>query len=582
MDVYANYGITIPNGKYAGEVQTTCPQCSHTRKKKTDKCLSINLDKRVWRCNHCEWRGYLKTEKEVKTYVKPVWKNNTQLSEKLVKWFEKRGIRQNTLLDARITEGWEYMPQIQKECNTAQFNYFKDDVLINVKYRSAEKHFKLFKDAELIFYNLDGIKDQRECYIVEGEMDALSFIEAGLKNVVSVPNGANLNTNNLAYLDNCIDYFANMDLIHLAVDNDIAGRKLRDELAERFGKYRTDYIEFKDCKDANECLQKYGINGIIESIGKPIKFPLEGIFTISDIDYDINDMYENGLDKGLDLKIDGFDLTIAKGYITTITGIPSHGKSDWVDNMCLHARMNGNWSGAFYSPENKPTQLHFSKMARKLIGKHWDGNNRINDVELRLAKEYLDRKMWFLKPEKDFSLTSILNMVRDLQQRYGIDYFTIDAWNKLDNGNDDTYLIGKHLDQLAMFSEDNKIACFLVAHPRKMPKGDNGKYNVPTLYDIKGSSTFYDKTDNGIAVYRDFDLGLTTIYRQKIKFDHWGTEGFSEYTYDKISKRYIHNGNVDNVNWITKMQVQPSINFNQMPVNNGFLDVKEWVGDVPF
>lgn len=582
MDLYANYGITIPNGKYAGEVQTTCPQCSHTRKKKTDKCLSINLDKRVWRCNHCEWRGALKTEREVKVYVKPVWRNKTELSEKLVKWFEKRGISQKTLLDAKITEGLEFMPQVSKECNTVQFNYFKDGVLTNVKYRTAEKYFKLFKDAELILYNLDSIKDQRECYIVEGEIDALSLIESGFKNVVSVPNGANLNTNNLTYLDNCIDYFANMDLIHLAVDNDIAGRKLRDELAERFGKYRTDYIEFKDCKDANDCLQKYGINGIIESVGKPIKFPLEGIFTISDIDYDINDMYENGLDKGLDLKIDGFDLTIAKGYITTITGIPSHGKSDWVDNMCLHARMNGNWSGAFYSPENKPTQLHFSKMARKLIGKHWDGNNRINEVELRLAKEYLDKKMWFLKPEKDFSLTSILNMVRDLQQRYGIDYFTIDAWNKLDNGNDDTYLIGKHLDQLAMFSEDNKIACFLVAHPRKMPKGDNGKYNVPTLYDIKGSSTFYDKTDNGIAVYRDFDLGLTTIYRQKIKFDHWGTEGFSEYTYDKVSKRYIHNGNVDNINWITKMQVQPSINFNQMPVNNSFLMANGDNEEMPF
>ena len=79
MDVYANYGITIPNGKYAGEVTTTCPQCSHTRKKKTDKCLSINLDKRVWRCNHCDWRGNLKTEIEKKVYVRAIWRNKTEL-----------------------------------------------------------------------------------------------------------------------------------------------------------------------------------------------------------------------------------------------------------------------------------------------------------------------------------------------------------------------------------------------------------------------------------------------------------------------------------------------------------------------
>lgn len=579
MDIYSNYGITVPSGKHSGEVQTTCPKCSHTRKKKTDKCLSINLDKKVWRCNHCEWRGNLKVMvEEKKVYQLPKWKNNTQLSEKLVKWFEKRGILQNTLLDARITEGLEYMPQVQKECNTAQFNYFKEGALINVKYRTAEKHFKLFKDGELIFYNLDSLKEQTECYIVEGEIDALSFIQAGIKNVISVPNGANLNTNNLTYVDNSIDYLNGMDKIHLAVDNDLAGRKLRDELAERFGKYRTDYIEFDGFKDANDCLQAKGIQGIIDAIAKPIQFPLEGIFTINDISNEINDMYENGLDRGINLGIEGFDLNIVKGYITTITGIPSHGKSDWLDYMCLKARMTANWSGAFYSPENKPTQLHFSKMARKLIGKHWDGKSRLNEIELRLVKEYLDKKMWFLKPEKDFKLTSILNMVRDLQQRYGTDYFVIDAWNKLENKENDTYTVGKSLDELGMFCELNNIHCFLVAHPRKMEK-DNGIYRVPTLYDIAGSSNFYNKTDNGLCVYRDFDKKTTTIYRQKIKFNHWGTDGMSEYNYDLDSTRYYMN-QLDKSNWITGFQKQVA-----MEMNTNFLSekaVESYDGESPF
>lgn len=579
MDTYSNYGITIPSGKYAGEVQTTCPKCSHTRKKKTDKCLSINLDKRVWRCNHCEWRGNLKVMvEEKKVYQLPKWKNNTQLSEKMVKWFEKRGILQNTLLEARITEGLEYIPQMQKECNTAQFNYFKEGVLTNVKYRTAEKYFKLFKDGELIFYNLDSLKDQTECYIVEGEIDVLSFIQAGIKNVISVPNGANLNTNNLTYVDNSIDYLNGMDKIHLAVDNDLAGRKLRDELAERFGKYRTDYIEFEGFKDANDCLQAKGIQGIIDAIAKPIQFPLEGIFTINEISNEINDMYENGLDRGINLGIEGFDLNIVKGYITTITGIPSHGKSDWLDYMCLKARMTANWSGAFYSPENKPTQLHFSKMARKLIGKHWDGKSRLNEIELRLVKEYLDKKMWFLKPEKDFKLTSILNMVRDLQQRHGVDYFVIDAWNKLENKENDTYTVGKSLDELGMFCELNNIHCFLVAHPRKMEK-DNGIYRVPTLYDIAGSSNFYNKTDNGLCVYRDFDKKTTTIYRQKIKFNHWGTDGMSEYNYDLDSTRYYMN-QFDKSNWITGFQKQAA-----MEMNTSFLSekaVENYQGDVPF
>jgi twinkle protein len=104
-----------------------------------------------------------------------------------------------------------------------------------------------------------------------------------------------------------------------------------------------------------------------------------------------------------------------------------------------------------------------------------------------------------------------------------------------------------------------------------MPK-ENGIYEVPTLYNIAGSSNFYNKTDNGICVYRDFQKGITTVYRQKIKFDHWGVEGFSEYTYDIPSKRYFANGVPDNTNWITKLQVQPKIEFS-MPINNNFLTI---------
>ena len=58
------------------------------------------------------------------------------------------------------------------------------------KYRDGDKNFKLVKDAERIMYGLDDIMGCDEVIIVEGEMDKLSFYEAGFKNCVSVPNGA--------------------------------------------------------------------------------------------------------------------------------------------------------------------------------------------------------------------------------------------------------------------------------------------------------------------------------------------------------------------------------------------------------
>ena len=85
--------------------------------------------------------------------------------------------------------------------------------------------------AELIFYGVDNLKDKKRCYIVEGEMDALSLHEAGLYSVCSVPNGASKGTQKLDYLDNCYQYFEDKDEIILCTDNDQPGLQLRNELA---------------------------------------------------------------------------------------------------------------------------------------------------------------------------------------------------------------------------------------------------------------------------------------------------------------------------------------------------------------
>src|SRR5690606_1317505 len=163
---YSDFGIEIPPGRTTGEVYTRCPECSEDRKKKKIKCLGVNLDLGIWHCNHCDWRGSINQ----KTYAAPpAWENKTQLSDKLVTWFQSRNIKQETLLEMRIGEGIEYMPQVEAKRNTVQFNYFEGEKLVNIKYRDGEKNFKMFKDAKLIFYNINSLVGQKEAYIVEGE-----------------------------------------------------------------------------------------------------------------------------------------------------------------------------------------------------------------------------------------------------------------------------------------------------------------------------------------------------------------------------------------------------------------------------
>lgn len=559
MREYLKYGIDLSGiSRTSGEVGTTCPKCSEGRKKKSDKCLFVNLDKKVWKCHHCGWSGGIKPEKEKIIYAKPTWTNNTSLSDKVVKWFkDQRGIGQQILIDMKITEGMEFMPQSGQQENTIQFNYFKDAELVNVKYRTGGKLFKLFKDAELVFYNIDCVKNNDVVYIVEGEMDVLAIMEAGIKNIISVPNGANLNKNNLQYVDNCIDYFDNVKEIYLATDSDIAGRNLQEELSLRFGKDKCYKVDFKDCKDANEYLLKYGATELAECLKVGIHFPIEGVFTISDISDEIDDMYINGLERGVGTGLPGIDrcVTFVKGYVTTITGIPSHGKSEFLDFLLIRLNLLHNWKGAFFSPENRPLKLHFSKMAEKLIGKSWDGNYRMSSSEKDNAKEFLNEKIWFIKPSKDFGLDGILDTVKLLVRQYGIDYFVIDAWNKLEHKYDsnETKYIGDSLDKIVNFCETNQVHCFLVAHPKKIQKEKTtGLYETPTLYDIAGSANFFNKTDVGICVYRDFDKKETNVYFQKVKFRHWGVGEFVTLQYDLNNGRYYETGFGDATNWITR------------------------------
>ena len=516
-------------------------------------------------------------------YTRPIWKNNTLLSDKVIKWFEnERKVSQTTLNDFKISEGSEWMPKKNEPnghtINTIQFNYFVDNQLINTKYRDSLKMFKLVSGAELVLYNLDSIKDYKTCYITEGEIDALTLHECGFKNVVSVPNGASKGKNNLNYLDNSIQYLEHITAFILCLDNDENGNKLKDELARRFGFENCKVVTFKDCKDANDCLIKYNKQAVIDSIKDAKEFPIIGVFNSHDIEIDILDYYNNGLPEGTGISMAEIDTNIRfhQGYLTMITGIPGHGKSEFLDFiLCRLNLSDDNWKTAYFSPENHPLQLHFSKLAEKLIGKPFDKkcNNRISPIDLRNAIDYCSDNFYFINPEDDFTITSILKSVKELIKRKGIKSFVIDAWNKLDHkrGNKDKNdYISETLDIITKFCERNLVHCFLVAHPTKMGKDKDGKPEVPSLYNISDSAHFFNKTANGICVYRNFEMGTTEIHIQKVKFKHWGQTATVHLAWDKTNGRY-YKGTPNYDSWINTIEAPKQID-NTNFLNEGLIN----------
>jgi len=112
-------------------------------------------------------------EQQQNQYTKPKPRVST-LSPETIQYFAKRGISEVTLNKFGVTESVEWMPKAKKEIRVICFNYFKNGELVNIKFRGKDKDFMLSSNAELIFYNIDAIKNYDEVVIVEGEIDCLS------------------------------------------------------------------------------------------------------------------------------------------------------------------------------------------------------------------------------------------------------------------------------------------------------------------------------------------------------------------------------------------------------------------------
>jgi len=544
IDKFNQYGLE------SGKSQGICPLCSHTRKpeNKKAKCASYDWDRGLGTCHNCstsfQLHTYQRKGASERVYVRPEVTEFLPVKDKVTEWFETRGITQRTLDDLKVGQGPEYMPQTGKTENTIQFNYVMGDQLINVKYRDGRKNFKLYKGAEKVFYNINSIIGYDSCVITEGEMDVLAFHEAGIKNVVSVPNGATLTNNNLDYLDNCIDYFEDKERILLAIDKDEPGQMLQQELVRRLGAETCFIVDFDDCKDANEYLLKHGKQKLAESIAKARPYPLENVTTFKDIEGEITDFVKNGFKPGFQVGLPNFDeifSTYTKQFIT-VTGIPSSGKSDFVDQMVVGYNQQYGWKTAFASPENQPTYLHAHKLMRKV----WGDMPNVGDIggaKWNEVAEHVNDHFYFIDMDK-YDLDSVLRKGAELVKRKGIKCLVIDPYNKVRDINAKTDDVNRYtmdyLMKIETFAKKYDCLVFIVAHPTKMMKGQDGKIQEPTMYNIKGGGEWYDASYHGLLVHRDYDAGTTKVKVLKVKFQNLGENGAeAHFTWDRASGRFV-------------------------------------------
>lgn len=554
---WEKYGIEAPSGGH-GNKKVYCPQCHESRRDKRDKSLSINLDTGEFNCHYCgfsgcaaerepwerddrPWHNYAPIKRQKPVYRKPAPKPDAPLEPRALAWFKGRGISEETVRALRITEGLEWMPQKNGQSNTVQFNYYRDGELVNTKYRTGDKCFKLVSGAELLPYNIDAIKGCKECIITEGEMDALSFYECGRHDVVSVPNGANAN---LSYLDDYIEgYFDDKETIYIASDTDTKGVVLRDELLRRFGVERCRVLEYGEgCKDANEHLMKYGRESLLKCLADAPEIKVDGVFTVSDFEESLDALFERGWQKGVTIGHDNFDrlCSFETKRLCIVTGIPGSGKSEFIDEIAERLNMRYGWRFAYFSPENAPLAYHASKLIEKFTGKRFS-RETLTFGEYKQVKEHLEQNFFFIAPTDNYKVDNILDKAKYLVRRRGIKALVIDPYNRLESeqgARSETQYISELLDKLTNFAQRNDILIVLMAHPTKQPRNKDGVIEAPTLYDISGSANFFNKADFGIVVHRNRTENTVEVHVQKVKFRHLGECGTALFKYNLNNGRY--------------------------------------------
>jgi twinkle protein len=523
-----------------GATQGTCPLCSSDRqpKNQTAQCASYDWERGLGTCHNCDTsfqlHSYQRKGASERVYIRPDTPEQfNDVSTNVETWFGTRGISKQTLQELQVTEGSEWMPQTSKAENTIQFNYFMGDQLINIKYRDGRKNFKLYKGAEKVFYNINSIIGYDECIIVEGEMDVLALHEAGVKNVISVPNGATLNSNNLDYLDNCIDYFDDKTKIILAVDADEPGQALKNEFIRRLGAEACYTVDFAGSKDANDYLIEHGADMLRSAIHAAKQVPLEGVSTLYDIQDELKDFVKNGFKPGFQVGLKNFDdiFSTYTGQFITVTGIPSSGKSDFVDQMCVGYNTNYGWKTAFASPENAPTYLHAHKLMRK-VWQDMPSPSDIDGEQWNKVADHVNDNFYFIDMER-YTLDHVLQKGAELVKRKGIKCLVIDPFNKVRDINCKTEDVNRYtmeyLTKIEIFAKKYDVLVFIVAHPTKMYKGSDGKIEEPTMYNIKGGGEWYDASYHGLLIHRDYEAKTVKAKVLKVKFQNLGENGAEAY-----------------------------------------------------
>lgn len=563
--LFKRFRIDVPGGIESGQAMAHCPECIDLRKKKEQPSVEIDIDEGSWICHHCGYMGNVATgmarRKGPFNWIPQYWRkpkyDRGALPPSLIQWFKSRGISKETLERNQVGYGLAYIPKHEDLRPCIKFPYFVGEEVVSVKYRDKNKTFHLERGCESTFYHFNSLN--AECTIlVEAEVDVLTMEECSIAGAMGVPftpgAGEDNYEDNFDYLVNAEKELSTVKKFVLAFSNTEPGRRLEEEIARRLGKERCWRVTWPEgVKDANQMLNGKGPAAIKEAIAKARPYPIKGIFEAQDVSDKIDALYTYGLPRGVETGWPSMTeyYTVKEGQWTLVTGIPGHGKSNILDAMLVNVAAKENWRFGMFSPENQPIERHFANLMEKYADAPFSFTvaGRMTVEAKDAAKDWVNDHFFVILPDEEegnWSIDGILQLAKALVFRKGIKGLVVDPWNELDHsrspGITETEHISQALTKIRQFARSHAVHVWVVAHPAKLYKDGDGRYPVPTPYDVSGSSHWNNKADNAISVWRNRggkDEDIADVHIQKIRFKEVGRVGVVSLRFNKTTGRFI-------------------------------------------
>lgn len=464
----------------------------------------------------------------------------------------------------------------------------RDGQIVRRKYRFFDRDegkWTAEKGGERIAFNEDCLRDDslitQPLIITEGEFDAMAAIQAGFARTISVPDGApppgersaeDLETSaKYSWLRSIRPLLTpeRVETIIIAADGDDNGAALLQDLSVQLMRARCKFLTYprlprdqqqalgrERCKDLNEVLQFYGSKGVVETVGRAQWLRVDGVYRMSDLPPVANPPI---WEIGFNLLSEHYKAR--PGDFVVVTGVPGLGKSTFANDVCCRLALNHGLRIAWASFEQAPQRDH-RRALRSWYGRPYNDMldadprgdapkrqgvpaHRLTDAEIAEADAWIDKHHVFIVPgeDDDVTLDWMLDRMEAAVVRFGVQVIVIDPWNEMDHtrARDETMTeyVGRAIKALKRFAKKFQVHLIVIAHPTKSLKDGDGKYKMPTLYDISDSANWYNKCDLGMIVHRETEDD-TIIKVQKSRYHEIiGRPGEVCVHYSKEERRFV-------------------------------------------